>query len=104
MHNVAYLTFCCFDVYTFGAVEGRDEGQPKYHIIPSLQVLALKLCLKDKEQAKLLPCFLRCFPNISALHIEVRVAPSLFTSLLKLRFETPPFVSRRGEYIKIVNY
>jgi hypothetical protein len=34
----------------------------------------------------------------------VRVAPSLFTSLLKLRSETLPFVSRRGEYIKIVNY
>ena len=73
-------------------------------IIPSLQVLALKLSFQNKEQAELLPWFLRCFPNISALHIEVRVAPSLFTSLLKLRFETPPFVSRRGEYIKIVNY
>uniref|UniRef100_A0A0A9DQG4 F-box domain-containing protein n=1 Tax=Arundo donax TaxID=35708 RepID=A0A0A9DQG4_ARUDO len=39
-------------------------------MVPSVQVLALRVFFGDKKQSKLLPAFLRCFPNIVTLHIE----------------------------------
>jgi hypothetical protein len=40
-------------------------------MIPSVKILALKVRFGVRNEAKMLPSFLRCFPNIETLHIEV---------------------------------
>ncbi|EEE54921.1 hypothetical protein OsJ_02467 [Oryza sativa Japonica Group] len=39
-------------------------------IIPSINVLALKVRFEVRNEAKLLPSFLRCFPNVEKLHVK----------------------------------
>lgn len=44
-------------------------------VVPDVKILALKVRLGVRNEAKILPCFLRCFPNVERLHIEVRSIP-----------------------------
>jgi len=41
-------------------------------MIPSVKVLALKVRFGVRKEAKMLPAFLRCFPNVETLHVLVR--------------------------------
>lgn len=40
--------------------------------VPSVKILALKVRFGIRNEAKLLPVFLRCFPNVETLHVMVR--------------------------------
>ena len=46
-------------------------------VVPTVKTLALKLRFGVRNEAKVLPYFLRCFPNVERLHIEVRLAHSI---------------------------
>ncbi|CAN6242710.1 unnamed protein product [Urochloa humidicola] len=39
-------------------------------MVPSVQVLGLRVPFEDKQRSRLLPAFLKCFPNVDTLHIE----------------------------------
>lgn len=41
--------------------------------VPSVKILALKVRFGIRNEAKLLPVFLRCFPNVETLHVMVRL-------------------------------
>ena len=41
-------------------------------MVPSVKVLALKVRFGIRKEAKTLPAFLRCFPNVETLHVLVR--------------------------------
>ncbi|CAM0947318.1 unnamed protein product [Alopecurus aequalis] len=38
-------------------------------VVPSIKVLALKVCFRVPEEVRSLLCFLRCFPQVETLHI-----------------------------------
>uniref|UniRef100_A0A0A8XTW1 F-box/LRR-repeat protein 15/At3g58940/PEG3-like LRR domain-containing protein n=1 Tax=Arundo donax TaxID=35708 RepID=A0A0A8XTW1_ARUDO len=38
--------------------------------VPSVRVLALKVSFRVRKLARMVPAFLRCFPNVDTLHIE----------------------------------
>ncbi|OEL29810.1 hypothetical protein BAE44_0009171 [Dichanthelium oligosanthes] len=59
--------------------------------VPSVQMLALHLHFKVKDEAKMLPSFLRCFPNVETLCIQSE-ASSVPSGKLNLKFwqETGP--------------
>ncbi|KAL6659593.1 hypothetical protein ACP70R_003633 [Stipagrostis hirtigluma subsp. patula] len=38
--------------------------------VPSVQMLALKVKLGARHEARMLPCFLRCFPNVETLYVQ----------------------------------
>lgn len=40
-------------------------------IVPSVKILALMVHFEVRNEAKMIPSFLRCFPNIERLHIKV---------------------------------
>ncbi|KAK3164691.1 hypothetical protein QOZ80_1AG0023230 [Eleusine coracana subsp. coracana] len=39
--------------------------------VPSVNILALNVCFDIPGEAKMLPSFLRCFPHVEILHIEI---------------------------------
>ncbi|CAL4948926.1 unnamed protein product [Urochloa decumbens] len=39
-------------------------------VVPSVKILALKVHFGVRNEAKMLPSFLRCFPSVEALHIQ----------------------------------
>ncbi|KAK3161198.1 hypothetical protein QOZ80_1BG0073740 [Eleusine coracana subsp. coracana] len=39
-------------------------------VVPSVRILALNICFDIRSEAKMLPRFLKCFPNVEILHIE----------------------------------
>ncbi|PUZ55977.1 hypothetical protein GQ55_5G257500 [Panicum hallii var. hallii] len=43
-------------------------------MVPSVKVLALKVRFGIRKEAKMLPAFLRCFPNVETLHVLSREA------------------------------
>ncbi|KAL6653081.1 hypothetical protein ACP70R_012006 [Stipagrostis hirtigluma subsp. patula] len=52
---------------------------------PSVKILGLKVCFGAGNDAKMLPAFLRCFPNVETLHI-VSEKPKEGTGNLSLKF------------------
>ncbi|KAM3311957.1 hypothetical protein ACQJBY_032135 [Aegilops geniculata] len=38
--------------------------------VPSVKILSLRVCFGVRNDAKMLPSFLRCFPNVERLHLE----------------------------------
>jgi hypothetical protein len=40
-------------------------------MVPSVKILGLRVCFDIRNHAKMLPSFLRCFPNVDTLHLEV---------------------------------
>ncbi|KAK1647184.1 hypothetical protein QYE76_064989 [Lolium multiflorum] len=53
--------------------------------VPSVKILGLKLCLGIQNEAKMLPCILRCFPNVERLHIKSKKTAET-TGELNLKF------------------
>ena len=51
-------------------------------VVPSVEILALAVNLGISGEVKILASFLRCFPNVETLHIEV--APSSFSQSIIL--------------------
>lgn len=45
-------------------------GKEQTVVVRDVKILALKVRLGMRNEAKILPCFLRCFPNVERLHIE----------------------------------
>lgn len=43
----------------------------KSTMVPSVKILALKVRFEIRKEAKMLPAFLRCFPNLETLHVLV---------------------------------
>jgi len=41
-------------------------------MVPSVKTLSLRVCFSVRNNAKMLPSFLRCFPNLDRLHLEVK--------------------------------
>ncbi|KAK1647081.1 hypothetical protein QYE76_064886 [Lolium multiflorum] len=39
-------------------------------IVPSIKILSLRVCFGIRHDDKMLPSFLRCFPNVERLHLE----------------------------------
>ncbi|KAM0887333.1 hypothetical protein ACQ4PT_029141 [Festuca glaucescens] len=39
-------------------------------MVPSVKILGLRVCFEVRNDAKMLPSFLRCFPNVETLHLE----------------------------------
>uniref|UniRef100_A0A453G6I2 Uncharacterized protein n=1 Tax=Aegilops tauschii subsp. strangulata TaxID=200361 RepID=A0A453G6I2_AEGTS len=42
-----------------------------FTMLPTVKILGLKVRFGVRNEAKMLPCFLRCFPKVERLHIEV---------------------------------
>ncbi|KAM3330912.1 hypothetical protein ACQJBY_027175 [Aegilops geniculata] len=42
------------------------------NMVPSVKILALKVRFGIRKETKILPTFLRCFPNVETLHVMVR--------------------------------
>lgn len=58
--------------------------------VPSVQMLALQLHFGDRNQVKMLPSFLRCFPNLDTLIIESFLEENTSNRSLKFWQETSP--------------
>uniref|UniRef100_A0A0D9W2P9 F-box domain-containing protein n=1 Tax=Leersia perrieri TaxID=77586 RepID=A0A0D9W2P9_9ORYZ len=54
-------------------------------MIPSVKILALQVHFGVRNEAKMLPSFLRCFPNVETLHLQSRNTKDL-TGKLNLKF------------------
>uniref|UniRef100_A0A0E0KN65 F-box domain-containing protein n=1 Tax=Oryza punctata TaxID=4537 RepID=A0A0E0KN65_ORYPU len=54
-------------------------------MVPSVKILGILVCFGVRNEAKMLPSFLRCFPNVETLHIESRKTDEL-TGKLNLKF------------------
>uniref|UniRef100_A0ACD5W7I3 Uncharacterized protein n=1 Tax=Avena sativa TaxID=4498 RepID=A0ACD5W7I3_AVESA len=39
-------------------------------MVPSVKILGLRVCFAVRKYAKMMPGFLRCFPNVETLHLE----------------------------------
>lgn len=54
---------------------GLQAGTPvkPSAMVTTVQILALPVLLGVRSNAKMLPSFLRCFPNLKRLHIHVRL-------------------------------
>ncbi|KAF7110075.1 hypothetical protein CFC21_110230 [Triticum aestivum] len=51
-------------------VIGPDTMTSRCAVVPGVRILALKVNFRILSEVKMLASFLRCFPNISTLHIE----------------------------------
>ncbi|KAL6660489.1 hypothetical protein ACP70R_001871 [Stipagrostis hirtigluma subsp. patula] len=40
--------------------------------VPSVQILALEVKFEVRDEVKMVPCFLKCFPNVETLHVFSR--------------------------------
>jgi virulence-associated protein VapD len=49
-------------------------------IIPSIQILALEVYFKVRNELKTLPSFLKCFRNVEMFHVKVSVSNFLLLS------------------------
>jgi virulence-associated protein VapD len=47
-------------------------------IIPSIQILALEVYFKVRNELKTLPSFLKCFRNVEMFHVKVSVSNFFF--------------------------
>ncbi|CAO2203909.1 unnamed protein product [Urochloa humidicola] len=54
-------------------------------MVPSVKILALKVRFEIRKEAKMLPAFLRCFPNLETLHVLSHEADEP-TGKLNLKF------------------
>jgi hypothetical protein len=63
---------------SFGALQAGTQVTTST-IVPSVKMLALSLRFGIRNEVKMLPSFLRCFPNAEALCIEVK--PNLFPTI-----------------------
>jgi hypothetical protein len=61
---------CCLS--SFAALQAGTQVSPNT-IVSSVQMLALSLHFGIRNEVKMLPSFLRCFPNAEALCIEVKL-------------------------------
>jgi hypothetical protein len=43
-------------------------------MVPSVKILALEVGFKVHNEVKMMPCFLKCFPNVETLYVFVRLA------------------------------
>ncbi|PUZ55971.1 hypothetical protein GQ55_5G256800 [Panicum hallii var. hallii] len=50
-------------------IKAETRASPRT-IVPSVKTLALNVHFGVRNEAKMIPCFLRCFPNIETLHIK----------------------------------
>lgn len=41
-------------------------------VVPSVKILALEVKFTVRYEARMLPSFLKCFPNVETLHIHVK--------------------------------
>lgn len=62
------------------------------NMVPSVKILALKVQFRIRKEAKMLPAFLKCFPNVETLHVLVRYSPHVLIACtifnLSLSFKT----------------
>lgn len=72
VHVLSMSSLCIWDLCTGKSYTLQIGTKASAHtIIPSVKILALKVRFGVRNEAKMLPSFLRCFPNIETLHIEV---------------------------------
>ena len=60
--NIPHKIFC--------ALQTGTRASPST-TVPSIKILSLRVCFGVRNDAKMLPSFLRCFPNVERLHLEV---------------------------------
>jgi hypothetical protein len=51
-------------------LQARTRASPNT-TVPSVKILGLRVYFSIRNNAKMLPSFLRCFPNVETLHLEV---------------------------------
>ncbi|CAO2170513.1 unnamed protein product [Urochloa humidicola] len=72
-------------------------------MVPSVKILALKVQFEIRKEAKMLPAFLRCFPNLETLHVLSHEADEP-TGKLNLKFwqEVGPIYCLETHITKVV--
>jgi hypothetical protein len=63
-----------------GLLQAGTRADPRTRV-PSVKI-GLKVCLGIQNEAKMLPCILRCFPNVERLHIKVPRPPSFYPTMI----------------------
>lgn len=53
-------------------LQARTKVTPR-SMVPSVKILALKVNFSVSTEVRMLASFLRCFPNIETLHVEVKL-------------------------------
>ena len=48
------------------------QAESKQNIVPSVQILAMEVPFGVRNAIKKVPGFLRCFPNLETLHVQVK--------------------------------
>ncbi|XP_004971964.1 putative FBD-associated F-box protein At5g56700 [Setaria italica] len=83
-------------------VEAGTKPSPRT-IVPSVKILALKVRFGVRKEAKMLPSFLRCFPNVVTLHIMSDKADEP-TGKLNFKFwqETGPISCLQSQIKRVV--
>ncbi|KAF7039122.1 hypothetical protein CFC21_049180 [Triticum aestivum] len=60
-----------FHTLQVGDTTIKPSAKPSpFTMLPTVKILGLKVRFGVRNEAKMLPCFLRCFPKVERLHIE----------------------------------
>ena len=78
------INLCSFDALKAGTKASARTT------VSSLQMLALQVHFGDRSQVKMLPSFLRCFPNLETLIVESFLEENTSNRSLKFWQETSP--------------
>ncbi|CAO2190898.1 unnamed protein product [Urochloa humidicola] len=83
-------------------IEAGTKPSPRT-TVPSVKILALKVRFGVRKEAKMLPSFLRCFPNVATLHIMSDKADEP-TGKLNFKFwqETGPISCLQSQIKRVV--
>jgi hypothetical protein len=66
-----FLFWCI--LFTHFALQVGTKVNPST-MVPSVKILALELQFEVRSEVKMVPSFLRCFPNVETLHVFVNLA------------------------------
>ncbi|TVU34404.1 hypothetical protein EJB05_16236, partial [Eragrostis curvula] len=69
---LGYLEPSIHQLVIGGTVIGSGTKMTPSTMVPSVKILAIKVRFGVRKEAKMLPTFLRCFPNVETLHVELR--------------------------------
>ena len=62
-----------------GALQTGMEATPSM-MLTTVKILSFDVCFGVRKDIKMIPTFLRCFPNVEALHIKVLSSIAFFPS------------------------
>jgi hypothetical protein len=89
--SLCHLSFCFGWICTF-ALQANTKVSPGT-IIPSVRILALEVQFEVCNDVKMMPCFLKCFPNVETLPCLCKVSQPVFVSFSILHYHEAPLLS-----------